>query len=217
MIKAIETVYKGYKFRSRLEARWAVFFDAFGIEYVYEPEGFEKNGVKYLPDFYLPESKTFVEVKGVLSSVDAKKLAAMLDYGPVFHCDDSDYHAAGLLMLGDIPNYESGLVLHPLITHRKGLLKRWAVFSGGRLIKVSDGYVNCAELFSRNLAATQRALKEAFLDGCGSDDNEKKEFFSTSPIATINTYVYTKNNKGLMASEAYAKARQARFEYGERL
>lgn len=26
-IKAIDTIYKGYKFRSRLEARWAVFFD----------------------------------------------------------------------------------------------------------------------------------------------------------------------------------------------
>lgn len=27
-VKAIDTVYKGYRFRSRLEARWAVFFDA---------------------------------------------------------------------------------------------------------------------------------------------------------------------------------------------
>ena len=39
-IKAIETYYKGYRFRSRLEARWAVFFDAAGIKYEYEPEGF---------------------------------------------------------------------------------------------------------------------------------------------------------------------------------
>ena len=30
-IKAIETSYKGYLFRSRLEARWAVFFDALGL------------------------------------------------------------------------------------------------------------------------------------------------------------------------------------------
>jgi hypothetical protein len=27
-IQAIETVYRGHRFRSRLEARWAVFFDA---------------------------------------------------------------------------------------------------------------------------------------------------------------------------------------------
>lgn len=40
-IKPIETVYKGYRFRSRLEARWAVFFDAQGIEWEYEPENRE--------------------------------------------------------------------------------------------------------------------------------------------------------------------------------
>lgn len=51
-MKPIETVYKGYRFRSRLEARWAVFFDVLGIEWEYEPEGFDLGGgVRYLPDF----------------------------------------------------------------------------------------------------------------------------------------------------------------------
>ena len=31
-VKPIETTYNGYKFRSRLEARWAVFFDSAEIE-----------------------------------------------------------------------------------------------------------------------------------------------------------------------------------------
>jgi hypothetical protein len=31
MLQAIETFYRGYRFRSRLEARWAVLFDALGI------------------------------------------------------------------------------------------------------------------------------------------------------------------------------------------
>lgn len=63
-IKAIETVYNGYKFRSRLEARWAVLFDAGKIKYEYEPEGFElPDGTRYLPDFYLPEYDWYVEVK----------------------------------------------------------------------------------------------------------------------------------------------------------
>lgn len=54
-IKAITTVYRGYKFRSRLEARWAVFFDALGVEWEYEPEGFIlEDGTPYLPDFYTP-------------------------------------------------------------------------------------------------------------------------------------------------------------------
>ncbi len=62
-IKAIETQYKGYRFRSRLEARWAVFFDAMGIEWEYEPEGFETKHGRYLPDFYLPKLDCFAEVK----------------------------------------------------------------------------------------------------------------------------------------------------------
>lgn len=53
-IHAIETVYKGYRFRSRLEARWAVFFDALGIRWEYEREGFDLGELGYyLPDFWL--------------------------------------------------------------------------------------------------------------------------------------------------------------------
>lgn len=64
-IKPIDTVYNGYKFRSRLEARWAVFFDEIGIKYDYEKEGYDLgNCTAYLPDFYLPELDCFVEIKG---------------------------------------------------------------------------------------------------------------------------------------------------------
>ena len=64
-MKAIQTKYNGYHFRSRLEARWAVFFDKLGIKYEYEPEGFELPSGRYLPDFYLPEidSGLWVEIK----------------------------------------------------------------------------------------------------------------------------------------------------------
>lgn len=66
MIKPIETIYNGYKFRSRLEARWAIFFDELGIKYEYEPEGYELSSYeKYLPDFFLPDFNggMFCEVK----------------------------------------------------------------------------------------------------------------------------------------------------------
>ena len=70
-IKAIETIYKGYRFRSRLEARWAVFFHALGLLWVYEKEGYDLDGLWYLPDFFLPtvglrnsrERGLWVEVK----------------------------------------------------------------------------------------------------------------------------------------------------------
>lgn len=63
-MKSIETVYKGYRFRSRLEARWAVFFDALGIPWEYEKEGFDLDGLRYLPDFWLPQQRCWVEIKG---------------------------------------------------------------------------------------------------------------------------------------------------------
>lgn len=54
-IAAIETRYGGCRFRSRLEARWAVAFDHMGIKWEYEPQGFSLPSGPYLPDFWLPE------------------------------------------------------------------------------------------------------------------------------------------------------------------
>jgi hypothetical protein len=53
-VKPIETSYAGHCFRSRLEARWAVFFDSLRIPWHYELEGFELPSGWYLPDFWLP-------------------------------------------------------------------------------------------------------------------------------------------------------------------
>lgn len=78
-MKAIETSYKGYRFRSRTEARWAIFFDAVGISYQYEPEGFDlgKHGC-YLPDFRIPSVNAWVEIKGVAPTDHELELAFRL-------------------------------------------------------------------------------------------------------------------------------------------
>lgn len=75
-IKAIETRYRGYRFRSRLEARWAVFFDRVGVKWEYEPQGFDLGpGLgPYLPDFWLPEYRHWVEVKPESSRPAAHRL-----------------------------------------------------------------------------------------------------------------------------------------------
>lgn len=63
-LKAIETFYNGYRFRSRLEAKWAVFMDALGVRWEYESEGFDLGDDEwYLPDFYLPDQDIYVEIK----------------------------------------------------------------------------------------------------------------------------------------------------------
>ena len=87
--KAIETLYDGFRFRSRLEARWAVFFNAAGIKYQYEPEGFVlQDGTWYLPDFFIEPRDCengvgwFVEVKGNYDDPSGLRKAQLLDDVP---------------------------------------------------------------------------------------------------------------------------------------
>lgn len=76
--KALETHYAGYRFRSRLEARWAVFFDTAGIAWEYERQGFRlSDGTCYLPDFWLPAIGIWIEVKGVVPT-QAERMKAIL-------------------------------------------------------------------------------------------------------------------------------------------
>ena len=88
-IKAIPTEYNGYKFRSRLEARYAVFFDALSIKWEYEPEGYEiATGVWYLPDFFIPLFDCFIEIKGPLPTqkeLDNARLLSSVKPCVIFH------------------------------------------------------------------------------------------------------------------------------------
>lgn len=83
-MEAIETEYGGFRFRSRLEARWAVFFDEYDVDFLYEPEGFvfrwdatpwwsQRPTFQYLPDFYLPDLNMYCEVKGSWNEYDRHK------------------------------------------------------------------------------------------------------------------------------------------------
>ena len=107
-MKALNTYYNGYLFRSRLEARWAVFFDSCGVSWEYESQGYElKNGLWYLPDFLLHDvwfnhagygkygkHDLYVEVKGFMSKDDANKIRAFAEEKPI-------------LLVEDIPNAET--------------------------------------------------------------------------------------------------------------
>jgi hypothetical protein len=65
---AIETPWNGCNFRSRLEARWSIFFDAAGIPWEYEMRAigvrWQRRRINWLPDFWLPDSAMWGEVKG---------------------------------------------------------------------------------------------------------------------------------------------------------
>lgn len=77
-INPIETRYAGRRYRSRIEARWAVLFDCLGVAFEYEPDCFEVGGRRYLPDFWLRRQNLFVEVKGKDPTDEEKAKCAAL-------------------------------------------------------------------------------------------------------------------------------------------
>jgi len=105
-IKSIDTIYKGYNFRSRTEARWAIFFDACGYKWHYEFEGFKLPSGAYLPDFYFPEFNTYAEVKGKCfteEEINKCKELSMLPYLDIF----GKKNCHQVLLLDGPPSFKS--------------------------------------------------------------------------------------------------------------
>jgi hypothetical protein len=203
-MKAIETVYNDYRFRSRLEARWAVFFDALGVRYEYEPQGFVvepkwMNGPAwhYLPDFYLPDLGTWVEVKGSLDGLDTdyfNMLAWAIDYGGALPgMRDSYGSTRGLLWLGPIPTPDRvGWAPHVIFQHEKGGLCGQCGFTpeGGLYVP------GIADLWFDALCCPGDEVR----------DHLRQRVYAANPLLECDT-------GGV--GDAYRAARQARFEHGE--
>jgi len=119
-IAPIETEYGGYRFRSRLEARWAVFFDVCDIDWDYEVQGYEirtrRGRTKYLPDFWL-HCGQWAEVKGFLDLAGMRRLHFIASALAV--CGEGN----DLAVFGDVPRPRSAL--WPVQLHHHG--KLWAV------------------------------------------------------------------------------------------
>src|ERR1700679_4083380 len=88
-IKPINTTWEGYRFRSRCEARWAIYFTSLGIEFQYELEAYDLKQCSirgcselgpYLPDFFLPQVRMWAEVKpDKFSEIETLKCAALAE------------------------------------------------------------------------------------------------------------------------------------------
>lgn len=206
MIKPIETVYNGYRFRSRLEARWAVFFDAMKIKYQYESEGFkidfcDDESVYYLPDFYLPEFKCYVEVKGCDESLfnDGFKIACAIDFN-ASPCSE------GLLILGDIPNpeeiYKDHIPIFSYLYCRKGIRHEYAAFIYQIIPKLYVG----DKIFEGLYSIDGEDYSDVF-----ANQSIPKTTSTECKWLTSETMIWKQD----VLKAAYTKARQARFEHGE--
>jgi hypothetical protein len=192
-MKAIQTQYKGYLFRSRLEARWAVFFDACGIDFEYEPEGYDLgNGLMYLPDFLLHGvdgrggGDLYVEVKGQMTDADAKKINRFYELGK----EDSDAYGkskTAILVVGNIP---SGSDIDDIL---------WCI--------EGEAYANNGDW--PNSYNFETIDGDYFAAYPGINKNGKLELFGDDSN-------YLRDMDDAATEKAYRIARQARFEHGER-
>jgi hypothetical protein len=197
--KPIETRYAGCRFRSRLEARTAVFFDALRIEWLYEPEGFEigppDRRRRYLPDFYLPERALWVEVKGHSNAVDYQMLAdaAHPEHGLPMTLDTRTTWPlikARVLLLGPLPETP---MFHQAIS-----------VIGGRDVAAQLTVVCCT---SGDEGHSHYFLPHGHAFAVNVDGEQR---FPNDPLATWG-YGFSCPD----ISNAYRAARSARFEHGE--
>ena len=200
MIKAIETVYNGYRFRSRLEARWAVFFDAADIPYEYEPEGFVlKDGTQYLPDFYLPWFKCFMEVKHLnMAEKDRQKAVSKLEELFDLHGD-----CCTMLVEGDPMDSVMTVYCNDLTDSGGGGPLDWeAQFIEGGWFKGEY------DMYSGG---------KRFITLCLGEDKDRDRTFHTANFDSLPSIEQLCRLDSYRSKLEYAKekARQARFEFGE--
>lgn len=107
-MQAIQTYYSEHLFRSRLEARWAVFFNEIGLEWIYEMEGYIlDNGQWYLPDFYFPELLCFGEVKP-LEEIPEHELSKVVEIGK----------SKRIILLIGLPNNSPKQLFSPILEEK---------------------------------------------------------------------------------------------------
>jgi hypothetical protein len=213
-IKAIETQYKGYRFRSRLEARWAVFFDALGLLWEYEPEGFVlSSGGKYLPDFKIPHCGFWVNKQPIIGGtlyVEVKPESVTNGElsKPIGFAIEMDRRSALLIAAGDPLRVCSGGTI-PLLT------------SGGDKRDCDCGQKNCDTCRVNEFAA--------YVDKCGDDNclqgshlylalrpKGDSEYRAFKKAATEAFDLPCRSAPFLSMKQAADLARSARFEHGEK-
>jgi hypothetical protein len=135
----IQTRYSEHLFRSRLEARWAVFFNHLSIKWKYEWEGYSFDNYTYLPDFYFTDFDYYAEVKP-----DNKERVDFFRWRSFVTCSKKS-----LLMLYGLPNAsptilinepEHGGVCDTVVPFANFVREKFGLFYGSDTVTFNDNF-----------------------------------------------------------------------------
>jgi len=101
LINPKPTKYNNTQFKSKLEAQWAQWLDEKNIEWKYEEHKVDLYGKWYLPDFWLPEIRTILEVKGYQQGI-----MKVFQLSQIHYYDEGDWnnqHDTILVLMGGSP------------------------------------------------------------------------------------------------------------------
>lgn len=106
---SLPTWHSGVLFRSRTEARWAIFFDGLGLKWEYEAQGFDTDGEWYLPDFliFAPLGNIWAEIKPDWKA-DTEGIARFLRFVPQRPQPSRAILLTGVPSLGNKPHVYGG-------------------------------------------------------------------------------------------------------------
>lgn len=191
-IRPIETSYAGVLFRSRVEAKWAVFFDHLGLLWEYEPQGWLVGlpAELYLPDFHLPQLGLYVEVKPAMAdAADPDGVRRWENFAGTVATEWN--HSKSAMFCGGPPN--------PTEVDECGPPRARTWYESGIVIIGDWHYAWCVCPSGEHFDIQHEARGGRILCGCPrvSDDRYR-----------------TGNHPRILA--AYRAARSARFEHGER-
>ena len=107
-INAIKTRYKGISFRSRLEAKWAAFFDLCEWRWEYEPVDFRFENTGWIPDFFVEFPCGHSECNGshtIYAEVKPYRTIKEFEGHPAYNIEHGKILYSKVSPSGELPNY----------------------------------------------------------------------------------------------------------------
>ena len=218
-LKSLPTPYKGYKFRSLLEAQWSAFFDHMAIQWHYEDRGFMLSpfGDCYRPDFYLPEQGYWIEIKPWEPDEKAQRKTYLFNYCLSHEASSEKSRERAFVLHGRIPwpyPTEGNIIGYSATAQTKDDISQrdlcWQMCPQCHQVMIGRiGTLSCADCIEELGGLFDAALD--CVEGIPAID-KVLDIVPAAVSGVVNTEYFTSGHKAPALQEAYSAARSVGFD-----